>query len=144
MANFLSGTWDLIGWRRIADNGSITYPLGEDARGLLIYADNGRMSVHMAAANRAQVPGGDPLGGDPEARAGAYSTYLAYFGSYEVQGQNVVHHIDESLYPSWSDEKQVRPFTLESDQLVLHTPPMTLPDGTTAVNEMAWRRDPRR
>jgi hypothetical protein len=141
MTDFLNGTWNLIAWRRIAGDGSVSYPLGADARGLLVYADNGRMAVQITGANRATLTGGDPLGGDAQARAEAYSTYLAYFGTYEEQGQNVVHHIDGSLFPNWSGEDQVRPFTAEFDQLVLRTPPMSLADGTTVVNELAWERD---
>jgi hypothetical protein len=101
------------------------------------------MTVQITGTDRPVVAGNDPLCGDVEARAAAYSTYLAYFGTYEVQGENVVHLIDGSLFPTWSGEKQVRPFTIESDQLVLSTPPMTLADGTTVVNELAWKRDKR-
>ncbi len=141
MAEFLNGTWNLFAWRRIASDGTVTYPLGADARGLLIYAVNGRMAVQITANNRAPVTGDDPLGGDAQARAAAYSTYLAYFGTYAVQGQDVVHHLDGSLYPNWSGADQVRPFTTEFDQLVLRTPPVRRADGTTAVNELTWNRD---
>ena len=99
------------------------------------------MTVQITGSNRPAVAGDDPLGGDAEARAAAYSTYLAYFGTYDVQGENVVHLIDGSLFPKWSGEKQVRLFTIEFDQLVLSTPPMVLADGTTVVNELAWKRD---
>ncbi len=141
MNDFLHETWRLVAWRRIAADGSVSYPLGTDASGLLIYAENGRMAVQMAGANRPALAVDDPLGGDAEARASAYSTYLAYFGSYEVQGDTVVHNIEESLFPNWSGETQVRPFTVESDELVLRTPPMRLADGTTVVNELAWTRE---
>ncbi len=139
----LNGTWHLIGWQRIAGDGSVSYPLGADATGLLIYAENGRMAVQISGVNRPQMAGSDPLGEDEQARAGAYSTYLAYFGTYEVQGQSVVHHIEGSLFENWSGESQIRPFTSEFDQLVLCTPPMLLADGTTVVNELTWRREKR-
>lgn len=143
MTDFLNGTWNLVAWRRIAGDGSVSYPLGPDASGLLVYTENGRMTVQIAGADRATVAGDDPLGGDEQARAEAYSTYLAYFGTYAVSGQNVVHDIEGSLFPNWSGESQVRPFTLDSGQLVLSTPPMELADGTTVVNELAWERDKR-
>src|SRR5437016_582455 len=43
MADWLRGTWKLNAWRRIAEDGTVTYPLGPDARGQLIYTDNGGM-----------------------------------------------------------------------------------------------------
>ena len=101
------------------------------------------MAVQITGANRADLAMDDPLGGDEGARAEAYSTYLAYFGTYEVQGQSVLHRIEASLYPNWAGQCQVRPFTDESGDLVLSTPPMRLADGSTVVNELAWRRDKR-
>jgi len=139
----LGGTWKLIAWRRIAADGTVSYPLGADAHGQLIYMPNGQMAVQITGANRSVLATDDPLGGDVEARADAYSTYLAYFGTYELQGESVVHRIDASLFPNWSGEKQVRPFTSERDELVLRTPPMQVSNGMTVVNELAWAREDR-
>lgn len=140
MADWIKGTWQLVAWRRIAADGTISYPLGADARGQLIYTSNGMMAVQIAAATRPTIPTEDPLGGDPDARAGAYSTYLAYFGTYEVDGEQVIHHLDGSLFPNWSGQDQARALGPEGDDLVLRTPPMRLSDGTTVVNELAWSR----
>jgi hypothetical protein len=129
-----------VAWRRIAQDGTVTYPFGESPSGLLIYTPDGRMAVQMSAANRPMLPTDDPLGGDPQARAAAYSTCLAYFGSYELQGDTVVHRIDSSLYPNWSGAEQSRPFTYDGRQLVLRTPPMPGANGTI-VNEIAWARE---
>jgi lipocalin-like protein len=141
VADWLKGTWQLVAWRRIAADGTISYPLGADARGQLIYTSNGMMAVQIAAAIRPTIPTEDPLGGDPGARASAYSTYLAYFGTYEVDGEQVIHHLDSSLFPNWSGQDQARTLGPEGDDLVLRTPPMQLSDGTTVVNELAWSRE---
>jgi hypothetical protein len=135
MAVDLRGTWRLLSWRRVAQDGSITYPFGDDAAGILMYGGDGRMAVQMTASRRPGLPTSDPLGGDADSRAAAYSTCLAYFGSYEVQGESVIHRIDASLYPNWSGAEQVRPFALDGDRLVLRTPPAAV------VNEMAWMRE---
>ena len=78
MADWLKGTRQLAAWRRIAADGTISYPLGADPRGQLIYASNGMTAVQIAAASRPPITTGDPLGGETAARADAYSTYLAY------------------------------------------------------------------
>jgi hypothetical protein len=117
----------------------MTYPLGEDATGLLIYTADYKMAVQMVAANRPAIPSEDPLGGDADERAAAYSTCLAYFGCYEVQGDSVVHHVDSSLYPNWSGAVQTRPFSYDGKTLVLRTPP-SQGDGGTVVNEISWVR----
>jgi hypothetical protein len=98
------------------------------------------MAVQMTAADRPTVDTADPLGGDVQARADAYSTCLAYFGSYEQQDDKVVHRIDASLYPNWSEAVQERPLAYENGELVLRTPPTPGPRGTF-VNEIAWTRE---
>jgi hypothetical protein len=133
------GTWKLVAWRRIVDDRTVSYPLGEDADGVLIYTPGGGMAVVLTAANRPDMPKNDPLGGDVDKRAGAYSTCLAYIGTYEVRDDEVVHRIDVSLYPEWSGDVQVRPFKYTGDELVLRTPPAQTANGTV-VNEIAWTR----
>jgi hypothetical protein len=136
----LTGTWKLVAWRRVVDDGTVTYPLGEDAHGLLVYTANGRMIVQLTAAHRPQLDTTDALGGDAQARADAYSTCLAYFGTYEVDGDRVIHRVDSSLFPNWSGAEQPRPYTYDGRELVLRTPPVTGPNGTV-VNELAWARE---
>jgi hypothetical protein len=76
--NFV-GSWDLAAWRRL-EGGTVTYPLGEDATGLLIYTPDHKMAVQIIAANRRAISTEDDIDGDPQERAAAYSTCLAYFG----------------------------------------------------------------
>jgi len=133
------GEWRLLHWRRLINEDTVEYPLGEDAKGLIVYLPSGLMMVQMTAGNRPAIPGGDPLGGPHSDRAAAYSTCLAYFGRYEVRENQVVHEIEASLYPNWSETTASRPFELDGDRLVLRTPPATT-DGNTVVNEMAWER----
>ena len=125
-------------WLRTSSDGSVTYPFGTEARGTLIYSEDGRMSAMMTAGHRAPIDGGDPLGGDPQARAAAYSTCLAYTGTWECEGDTFVHRIQESLYPNWADTVQPRSIEDRGGQLVLRTPPQDGPDAV--VNEMAWTR----
>ena len=61
--------------------------------------------------------------------------------SVQIAAEQADLQIEGSLYPNWAGETQVRPYTVESGQLVLSTPPMRLPDGTTVVNELAWERE---
>jgi Lipocalin-like domain len=138
----LVGTWKLVSWRRIVDDERVTYPLGENAQGLLVYTQDGAMAVTMIASNRPTMPDNDPLGGEVGQRAEAYSTCMAYMGTYELRDDEVVHRIDVSLYPNWAGDEQVRRFTCAGNTLVLRTPPVHGASGTV-VNELAWARQPR-
>jgi hypothetical protein len=140
MSFHIAGSWKLKAWRRIdEDNGTVTYPLGENPSGLLIYTADFNMAVQMVAAHRPPIATDDALGGDAGERAAAYSTCLAYFGSYEVRNDVVTHRIDASLFPNWSGTVQSRPFSHDEKELVLRTPPAKGPGGTV-VNEISWVR----
>ena len=144
MINPLVGTWRLEAWSRHIEGAPTVHPLGTDAVGLLVYAPDGWMAVQMTAAHRDKIGIDDALGGPVAARAAAYAGCLAYFGTYSVDGETVVHRIAASLFPDWTGEAQARPFTLHGDRLVLRTPPHVV-DGRSTFNEMAWRRaDPSR
>jgi hypothetical protein len=134
----IEGTWLLVAWRRIAPDGSVSFPLGPDAQGLLIYTRDGHMSVVMVSGGRPPITGGDPLGGDIEARAEAYSTCLAYTGTYVRDDETVVHYVEQSLYPNWSGTEQPRSIIDRDGQLVLTTPSQA--GVPTTVNEIAWAR----
>ncbi len=133
----LNGAWRLVHWRRINADGTETFPLGENAQGTLLYTDDGYMSAMMTAADRPEIDGGDPLGGDPGARAAAYSTCLAYSGTWQRQGDTVTHRLTDSLYPNWSGTLQPRSIENRGGQLILRTP-SNGPGGV--VNEIAWAR----
>jgi hypothetical protein len=140
MSDGLVGVWNLSAWQRTGADGQVSYPLGADATGLLIYTWDGNMAVQMVGAARPVMNTGDPLnGGDVNQRAAAYSTCLAYFGTFEVCGNEVIHQVSAALFPDWSGQKQVRPFTLEGDTLTLHTPPQHLASGDV-TNALIWQR----
>ena len=134
----IQGQWNLLAWRRVT-GGVESFPFGKDATGMLVYTATGGMIVQMTAAGRARLDTTDPVGGAIEDRAAAYSGYLAYFGRYEVKGEEVHHVIEGSSYPNWTGAVQARPFELTDDRLVLRTPPAEV-EGVTVVNEMSWIR----
>jgi hypothetical protein len=134
----IAGSWKLLAWRRL-EGDTVVYPFGEDAIGILIYAEDGSMAVQMTAADRPTISTTDALGGDAEQRAAAYSTCLAYFGTWELKDNQVIHHVEASLFPNWSGTVQTRPFTCDGQELILRTPPQSSSKGVV-VNEMSWTR----
>jgi hypothetical protein len=132
----LKGAWRLVCWRRISVEGAESFPFGRNASGTLLYTDDGYMSAMMTAGGRLDIDGTDPLGGSPEARAAAYSTCLAYSGTWRRQGDTVIHRLTNSLYPNWRGTVQPRAIEDRDGELVLRTPQG--PGGV--VNEMVWAR----
>ena len=61
----LVGAWRLLSWENRAADGQITYPMGADALGYLLYTADGRFSVTISLRGRAGFAAG------PRLRAGA-------------------------------------------------------------------------
>ena len=133
------GVWSLIDWQRIYSDGKIIHPFGEQPVGMLAYMPDDRMMVQMFARTRPLVDSQDPEGGPVDDRAQAYSTCLAYFGTYKVLDNQVEHYIQASLYPNWSATTTTRGMAIEDGKLYLRTDPIIV-DGLSVVNEISWER----
>ena len=132
------GTWRLKRWETRAADGRVSYPLGPDAIGYLIYTACGHMSVAMMRAERPSFADADLLGGKTEERATAASGYVAYSGRYEVRGGAVVHRVEVSLFPNWVGTEQLRFAAVTGDELTITTRPLRI--GGETINRLIWER----
>src|SRR5918997_3119586 len=137
--NPLVGTWRLISWENRSIDGEISYALGRDAVGCIMYNQDGYMSVAIARPNRAKFVAGDLLGGSTEEKAQAADTYVSYCGRYEFRGDTVVHHVDLSLFPNWVGVDQERLVEFRGNRLTLSTRPILL-GGVQRTAHLIWER----
>jgi hypothetical protein len=86
----------------VREHGTISYPLGRDAVGVIVYTDDGYMFVAIMCPDRQPFAAGDLLKGSGEEKARAAETYVSYCGRYELHGDTVIHHVELSLFPNWS------------------------------------------
>jgi hypothetical protein len=135
----LVGTWKLVLWENRSTDGRVTYPLGKDAEGLIMYGDDGYMFVAIMRARRALFDAGDLLGGSAEEKAQAAETYVSYCGRYDLEGDTVVHHVKLSLFPNWVGVDQERLVEITGDRLTLSTRPILL-EGTEQTAHLVWER----
>ncbi|MBW1759484.1 MAG: lipocalin-like domain-containing protein, partial [Deltaproteobacteria bacterium] len=124
--NHLVGIWRLASWENRSKDGQVTYPFGQDAVGYITYIEDGYMFVAIMTANRPLFTSEDILGGSTEEKAAAAETYISYCGTYEIQGEKVIHHIEVSSFPNWVGSAQKRIFELKEDKLLLSTLPLLL------------------
>ena len=72
-----------------------------------------------------------------EERAEAYSTLLAYAGSYTVSGDRVIHHVEAAWRQDWANTDQVRfVLKLEGNRVTLRTPVF----ADKRFQEVVWER----
>jgi hypothetical protein len=138
--NPLIGTWRLVSWEnRSLLDGQISYPLGKDAAGYIMYNQDGYMFVAIMGPNRLKFAANDLLSGTPEEEAQAEETYVSYCGQYDFDGDKVVHHVELSLFPNWVGVDQERLVELTGNRLTLSTPPILL-RGIQQTAHLIWER----
>ena len=138
-ANPLIGTWRLISWENRSVDGQISYPLGQDAVGYIMYNQDGYMCVAIMRPNRAPFAAGDLLSGSIQEKVHAAETYVSYCGRYEFQGDVVIHHVELSFFPNWVGVDQERLVELTGNQLILSTRPLLL-GGRQQTAHLIWER----
>jgi hypothetical protein len=135
------GAWKLVSAQYRRANGEILEMYGDHPIGVLMYAADGNMSVHIMRRDRPKFAVADRLGGTPEQILAAFQGYLAYFGTYTVDEEKraVTHHIVGCLLPNWVGVDQVRFFEFNDNRLTLRTPPLMI-GGAEAVGHIVWER----
>lgn len=129
-----------MSWSAGAADGAVAYPFGERVEGSLVYTPGRWMTVTLAEADRASLSTDDVVGGGEAERAVAYSRYVAYCATYEVEGNVVIHRVQMSLFPNWVGSEQERYLELSGDELGLRSPPVEV-DGQLVVSELRWIRE---
>ena len=120
-------------------DGSVSYPLGRDAVGYIMYMDDGYMSVDMMASGRRGYADGDLRGGTDEEKLAAADSYVSYCGRYEMEGDSVLHHVEVAFFPNRVGTSQRRFIQLDGDSLLLTTPAMLIA-GKEQVGHILWER----
>jgi hypothetical protein len=135
--NFV-GTWRLVSWENRSTDATI-YPFGQGAVGYIMYNEDGYMFVAIMTTNRPQFTSGDILGGSLEEKTAAAETHISYCGTYKVQRDRVIHHIEVSSFPNWVGVDQERIFEFKGNRLALSTPPL-LHGGKQQSAHLVWER----
>lgn len=146
-ADFI-GTWRLLDYSFIHEDGSVEHPWGKAVRGYLLYSAEGYMSGNLSPAHdwpsrRARLTSALKERGGAGAlrlasRAGRRE-YIAYTGRYSVEKETVTHHVEVSLFPNWIGRPEVRHYKFEGNTLMLRTGPIRS-GMSTIVAQLIWER----
>ena len=135
--NSLLGTWRLTSYVATGPTGQRLTPYGERPTGYLVYSPEGRMQVIGIANDRRSAVGGSP---SDEERLALYDTMFAYAGTFSVEGDRVIHHVDISWNETWTGTEQVRQFEVNGNILTITS---RLPDPVSGLENryaLVWER----
>lgn len=138
----LVGAWRLGEMFSENAQGQRWHIYGENPVGLMIFTENGYMSVTLMKPDRTPFPNNDLYTGTPaEIVVEAFQFFNAYCGSYtlDLENQIVTNTIQACKNPLWEGTTQTRYFSFEYDMLTIYTDPMHI-DGEDRVIYLVWRK----
>ena len=141
IASRLLGTWRMLSWTtEDLVTGETVDALGANPEGYITYTPAGRVMVLVLRGDRKMPAALVPTN---EEKIALYDSMFAYAGTYSVDHEKVVHHIDMSWNQSWTGTSQLRFLRLEGDRLTYIGAPARNPmNGRDCVHTVLFRRVP--
>jgi len=122
----LLGAWELISYVVYSEKSAsdVFYPLGKDARGIIMYTADGYMSAQLQRPGQEDfATAKSPVDGSESELAESAKKYIGYTGPFYLDETGPVpvlqHHFSVSSFPNWLGDTQKRVVRLDGDQLVL-------------------------
>jgi Lipocalin-like domain len=134
------GSWQIVSWTiKDLSTGQISPALGDNPVGYITYTPEGRVMVLVLRGYRRKPAALVPT--DAE-KVALYDSMFAYAGTYSVDDEKVLHHIDMSWNEAWTGTTQVRFLRLHGDMLIYTSSPAPNPlNGHDCVHNVIFRRD---
>jgi len=131
----LVGTWKLVSWQVIPQNGTPQDVFGAHPKGFLILTREGRSMVLTTAEKR-------QAGMSEAERAALHKSMLAYTGTYRVEGHDFITTVEVSWNEEWNGTEQRRHFRMEGNKLFIESAPALsiLDPGKTDFRRIVWER----
>jgi hypothetical protein len=131
----LIGSYKLMSYVSFDQNGVATklpYSVGQ-----ISYDAAGRMSAQLMRDDRPRFTPGSPA--SEAERAAAYSSYISYFGRYEIDAEKsiVTHHVEGSIGPNMVGSAMPRHYEFSADGRSLF---LSVKNGDRVTGKLQWDR----
>ncbi len=137
------GAWRLVS---VKGNSPMRTARYDHPNGLIIYDRSKWMITNIAIHGERKPFVGGLSAGTVEEKAGAFDTYLAYYGTYTVDenAQTVTHHLVDHSYPGYRGRDNVRWFEFQGDNRIVLIPTEDGKGGSInrkdATYKLTWER----
>ena len=135
----IAGNWKMISWT-VEDlaTGEKNDALGPDPVGYITYSSDGRVMVLVLRRDR-QCP--KVLVPTQDEKLALYDSMFAYSGTFTIDHEKIVHHIDMSWNQAWTGTHQTRFYELRDDTLIYVGAPARNPvNDRDCVHTVIFRR----
>ena len=136
-ASRVVGTWQLVS-NVVTIGAKKTDQYGPNPHGILYFETNGHYVLSIMRDDLPKFAGkGRMHGTDAENRAIVQGS-ISHFGTYEVEGSNIIFHVAYATFPNWDGTTSKRPFKISGDELSFFVPHASAGPGSSALT--IWKR----
>ena len=112
---------------------------GPNPKGSLTFDANGRFSLQLLRSSLPKVAANKRDMGTPEENKAIVHGTISYYGTYKLNGTDLLLHVEASSFPNWTGTDQKRTnVALTGDELKYTNPAPSVGSGTPAV--LVWKR----
>jgi len=135
----LLGTWTMLSWqRKTIATGETFDVLGPDPVGYITYGADGRMHVIGVRRDR---PAPEMLPPTDREKLGLFDSMLAYSGTYTLDDEKVIHHVDVSWNQAFTKTDMIRSYRLANGILTITAGPEIDPySGKEVIHRVEFRK----
>lgn len=129
----LTGLWRLVAFQsENVDNGDVEDFWGPEPSGSLLLTPGGRTMAILTRLAHAELDSAVAFGG-----------LLAYSGTYHIDGDRWITHVETTSFPAWLGAQQERFFSVAGDHLHVRSAPLEHPvaPGRRVRGVLHWRRE---
>jgi Lipocalin-like domain len=140
MKDALVGTWKLVSATETTEKGEQSDAFGRNPIGFITYTPDGRMMAIISNGGRKPLSTIEYIKAPVEERAESFATFAAYAGTYTLEINRVIHHVQVAWLENWVGTDQIRTIVkLQDNELILRSPPS--PRGSVMVTAvLVWHR----
>jgi Lipocalin-like domain len=115
----LVGTWKLMSAEDLDPTTGkwIPYTFGNPPSGYFIYDATGHASIQIMTTPPVKIA--TPDSPTPDEALEIFNGYIAYYGTYTLDAENIYHQVEGAWDPSQVGSDQVRPYELSGDTLII-------------------------
>ena len=135
----LVGTWRMLSWKKkTVSSGETVDAHGPNPVGYLSYGADGRVQAIVVRRDR---PAPETLPPTDTEKLRLFDSMLAYAGTYTLDDEKVIHHVDVSWNQAFTKTDLIRFYKLASGILTITAAPAIDPySGKEVIHQMEFRK----
>jgi len=135
----LIGTWRMLSWKKkMVSSGVIVDAHGPDPVGYINYGADGRVYAIVVSRDRQAPKTLPPTDAD---KLRLFDSMLAYAGTYTLDDEKVIHHVDVSWNQAFTKTDLIRFYKLANGILTITAAPAIDPfSGKEVIHRLEFRK----